>query len=453
MDFKFLNSFLWMAMLIITCFAVACGNEEHGQPDYEEKPLFNVAINFSTLSTREGNSLVTENIKSFRVIVTSSENGEEESDSSEESVNGETVQLNQFVTEASLASTFQYYLLWQTNKGTKNFYLFANEESVGNLSYSNGSSDETNLSELLNSFNVGDDASDLKSILTSAYFTPKYEINNSNCIYLPYTSIYEGVEVMNNNESYKMFLVPVATKFFFNFINYRPSDVYINGISLNSTNTDNYLFANVGESNLQMTLPGDSDSLFWIDWLDKVSKLSQDNCGYNQNQSFNTLYGWIWDYSIPTSEVNDPYVFVAPDTQLQIKGISYPETDEDNEDEGEEVEGIPGNYCAGPYYVPESKVNVEPPDTTKGGRQFQRYYLTIGMADSDPDNKDNPEFDMVEIDNLKALFRNTCVIINLVMRQGDVEIYAQIAPWIEQQSFGYVNEGNKPGFLNKSSGL
>lgn len=446
-----------MAGLLSLCFAISCRKEEKSQPiyEYKEDPLYSVAINFNTVSNRDATSPVIEKIKTFRLIITSYESLEGEAGSNAGSGTVETVQLNKVVTEESLASTFDYYLLWYTNKGTKNFYLFANEESVGPLSYSNTGYAETNLSAILNSYTVGSDASGLKSILTSAYFTPEYEPDaSSGSIYLPYTSIYEGIEIRDNNESYRMYLVPVATKFIFKFINYRPSEVYVNGISVNSINTDSYLIANVGDGNMTMTLLGETSSLYWVDWLAKVSALSQGNAEFGPNQSFNTLYGWIWDYNIPTSKVNEPYVFVASDTQLQIEGLSYYKDNTDNTDDGEEATGIPGTYTAGPFYVPESKVNVFEEANASGiVRQIQKYYLTIGLGDSDPENNDVPEFSEVEIDNLKALFRNTSVVITLVMRQGDVEIYAQIAPWTEQQSFGYVNEGNKPGFLNRSDGI
>ncbi|MCH5223252.1 MAG: hypothetical protein J1E82_04360 [Muribaculaceae bacterium] len=434
-----------VAGCLISCFATSCHNEKPDLPGFEEDRLYKMAINFSTVTTRDGNMKVLEKIKTFRIIITSMSSNSQEGEPDDmdgQTESKEIVQLNKLVTEESLASTFNYYLLWHTDLGTKNFYLFANEESVGNLSYSNGISEETNLKTLLNSFEPGSDASDLKSILTSAYFTPEYKEESGN-IYLPYTSMYEGIEMNENYKSLEMYLVPVATKFIFNFVNYRQNPVYIDGISINSTNVNSYLFANVGENNMQMTLPNATSSLYWVDWLAKVSELSHGNYGYSQNQSFNSLYGWIWDYNLPTPE--DYYSYVFPITQLEIPGFSYPDNEDGNE--GEEVEGTPGKYTAGPFYVPESKVNLSLPDPDNDGRVTQKYCLTIGLKDSVTENKDVPEFNDVEIENLNALFRNTCVIINLVMRQGDVEIYAQITPWIVKKVNGWVTEGNKPNFL------
>lgn len=439
-----------VAGCLISCFATSCNNENPDLPGFEEDRLYTMAINFSTVTTRDGNTKVLEKIKTFRIIITSmsSNSQEEESDDVDGPIESkEIVQLNKLVTEESLASTFNYYLLWHTDLGTKNFYLFANEESVGELSYSNVSQAKTNLTTLLNSFEPGSDASGLKSILTSAYFTPEYETDTSGNIYLPYTSMYEGIEMNENYKSLEMYLVPVATKFIFNFVNYRQYPVYIDGISIRSTNTENYLFANVGEKNMQMTLPEETSSLYWVDWLAEVSELSHGNYGYTPNQSFNSLYGWIWDYSIPTtSKVNETYVFFKSDNRLLIPGFSDLKNG-DGGDEGEEVEGTPETYTAGPFYVPESKVNSYYPDSSKDEREYQRYYLTIGLKDSVTENKDVPEFNDVEIENLNALFRNTCVIINLVMRQGDVEIYAEITPWIVKKVNGWVTEGNKPNFL------
>ncbi|MCH5241980.1 MAG: hypothetical protein J1F67_06105 [Muribaculaceae bacterium] len=451
MSIKFQNSCFWLAELILVCFVISCKNEEYDKSEYNEDKLYTVAINFSTTGTRASSSLVSERIKSFRIIITSkvSNSQEEGSDVDGTPESSEIVQLNKFVTEENLACAFNYYLLWHTDAGTKNFYLFANEESVGNLSYANGSSSETSLSTLLNSYKAGTKVSDLKSILTSAYFTPEYHIDDSGSIYLPYTSIYEGIEVTKPNDSLEMNLVPVATKFIFNFINYRSNYVYVNEISIKSTNTENYLFANVGEKNMQMTLSG--ETLYWVEWLAKISKLSHYNDSFGPNQSFNTLYGWIWDYQIPTNEENNPYVFLASENQLSISGISYPEADENDDDnETEEAAGIPGKNTAGPFYVPESKLNLsqeyvssDESDEPVLVRETQKYYLTISLEE-DSYNLDIPDFTEVEIDNLKALFRNTSVIINLVMRQGDIEIYGEIAPWNEQSVNGYVTEGNAP---------
>ena len=444
-----------LAGCLILCLATSCHNEDPHNPDNDKNLISTLTIDFSTLNSKAGNLSVTEKIQSFRIIITSLESSsqEENPDKETSTESTEIVQLNKLVNEENLASAFSYFLLWETSKGTKNFYLFANEESVGNLSYTDGSFKETDLSALLNSYTLGADATSLKSMLSSAYFTPQYEINESGNIYLPYTAIYEGIDVKDNNESLEMYLVPVATKFIFNFINYRHSMVYVNGISINSTNTDNYLFAKVGESNLQMTLPGETSSLYWVDWLAQVSELSQSNTEFSSNQSFNNRYGWIWDYTLPTSEQNDPYVFVPPSTPLSIPGLTYP-AEIENGNNSDEDSGVPGKVTAGPFYVPESKYNIFVESNESGIiRETQTYTLTIDFADSDPDNNEVPDFSDVEIDNLKALFRNTSVVINLVMRQGDIEIYSEIAPWTEQQSFGYVNEGNKPDFLKNSTGL
>ena len=396
---------------------------------------------------------VVERIKSLRVIAISK--GEEGED--------DVIEINRLVTFNDEASAdFGYAFTWHTTSGNKDFYIIANEESVPSISFEDAADNLlpkevktlTNLTALLNHYkatpNSGEfrltpstsskstadnktgesdmacDVAEFKKAINAVYFSPTYEIqeiqgDEKKQIFLPYTTCYENVEVkaLKDNgfkeNSKTMYLVPVATKFIFNFYNYRLSPVYVNEISMKSINTNNFLVPRVGETDLKKAFDGTEYA--WIDWLAKVSEASHDNMGFNENVDFNEKYGWISDYEMP-EETLEATTFVEQKNRI-------PGGDEDS----------PSKVSFGPYYRPESK--------KLKNADGQEYYLTISLDDT-VEGKQAPKLEDLLISNLKALFRNTCVIINVTMRDGDVEVYAEIADWNKKKANGWVVEGHEP---------
>lgn len=357
----------------------------------------------------------------------------------------DTIEVNQLVTfdiQGGIpAANFPYDFSCYTNSGYKKFYLLANEDQVPTITYADGNTSlPTNLTDLLESFQTGDQNIDeLEAALNSVCFSPQYTADVTGNIYLPYSSFYDNVfvsEIPENGEGLRstaeMFLVPVATKFSFNFTNNRDFGVDVTGISLKSINTANFLLAQVGASDQIKTIPDIAGSFYWVDWLAEISKLSQQAPGYYPNLSFNEKYGWISNYSLPfetTTNIPENYIFVGINESFTVPGV----LDSQN--------GEAGVYTAGPFYVPESKNFLDP--ITNTSFTDQMYYLTLLLQDTD-DTKKAPDFTDVNIPNLKALFRNTSVIINISMEQGDIEVYAEIAPWNQKSINGWVTEGGAP---------
>lgn len=381
----------------------------------QDKDQLRLVLRISSLDAGDSQSSdVTEKIKSLRVIILN------------EKPNGDKcLECNKKLETDFNANQFQHIFTWSTIEGIKHFFLIANEESV--LSVKTSSEEFERLSDLLNRY-IPDttETTDFAEVIKSVYFKPEsaYKISD-NSIYLPYTAYYYGYDIKKGEHlaevPYNMYLVPVATKFTFNFTNKRVHDVSINEISVTPIDTENFLIAHVGQNDIQKDFDGENE-LYWIDWLAKVSEKSHQEEDYNDNISFNQKYGWIADYDIPSS--------TKPNTQTlveQEQNISVP---------GKGKEGTTKKLQLGPYYLPESKSketnNVN--DVTE-----YNYYLTLDLEDKMVENK--PEFKNVKIDNLKSLFRNTSVIINIIMSEGDVEVYAEIADWNEKSVNGWVTEG------------
>lgn len=429
---------------VITLAMTAC---HHDIDIGKHNPNYRLAISISTIGSRADGSII-ERIKSLRIII----------------LDKDTVELNSHITLSdNPALGFSYTTLYHTYPGKKSFYLFANEESVDQISFINDNQedDPQSLTSLLNSIKRGNKKEIIENIFEKAFFDPVYEETNGT-IFLPYTAYYggeNGINVGENgiNEGEKdvfeaeFFLVPAAAKFLFNFTNNRNAGIKVNGISVNYVNTLNYLFAQVGPQNQYMTLKkedGTSNSLYWINWLKEVSALSDSHKEESDNQKFNQKYGWISDYLLPTEDYQ-PIYFITEGNQLNpgnnftINGVTY------SPDDLNEENPIPTEKSVGPFYVPESINFINPnpssndSDEDTSVEKDQTYYLTIDFEDTIEGNL-APEFEFQPIENLKALFRNTFVIINIVFNQGDVEIFAEIAPWDINSINGYVTEDNAP---------
>lgn len=380
-------------------------------------------------------------------------------------LNDGAVELNQYVippggTDAGVnMADLDYVFTARTVEGTKTFYLFANEESVENVEFftedgvSLPSDLPTNLHDYLEKIkpNVDDveAGENFENIIRSVYFEPDYTPDESGNIYLPYTSYYDpdytvGINSPSNITSpLQMYLVPVATKFMFRFVNYRPNPVDISNITVLSRNTEDFLFARVNE-------PDDSKifeekEYYWVDWLAKVSEASHESINPPDNVTFNEKYGWIENYNMPSQETV-PAVFIDPDAdpvETIDAGTPKKTGEEDGEDEGS-VEIEPGIQVLGPYYMPESRNMITYTDGPNETKEIQRYGLTLKIHDKSDLPDHGPVFENVAIDNLQALFRNTCVLITVTMRQGKVEVYAEINDWTRKSANGWLVEGNAP---------
>lgn len=408
-------------------------------PDIEDKD-FSVDPNRTILFldmralNPSSNASPQEKIKTVRVIITGESVGEDESDSPDGTpVASEIVECNRlYEFPTANASDFSYTLTWSSDNGRKSVYVIANEVSISEK-----------LTEKLNEYEEMSEVGDLLQWLNEYTFTPQYKADGDN-IYLPYTySKTDFLPLSGQVNAVNCWLVPAATKFIFHFQNKRNADVRVNGISMAYVNAKSYLLPHIAEDAQYMEYGG--ESLYWPDWLAMVSQLSWNYPEFGENDGFNQLYGWITDYSVPVPSDSHIFDFISPNGPDVFTVPAATETVTDDV-----KETVPGVYITGVYYLPES-VNynnpVEPEASNSTGtienRDGQSYYLTILLEDTGSGTA--PKFENVLIPNLNALFRNTFVVIQMVMGQGDIEIFATIAPWNIKTANGWVSEGNAPG--------
>ena len=423
---EYIKSFIFVFICAIgmnSCVYDSYSDDDGAGDVVDENGLF-LVLRISPLSTigedNIGNSY--EKIKSLRIIILSDD----------------AIEVNEYIDKPEMsASGFNY--IRQITAGKKDIYLIANENSVTGIKYYNKDdiSLPADLYELLEKYKPNAETNaDFANVINSVYFSfPYYESQKQeSAVYLPYVSHYSDIQVKENETSdpIQMYLVPVATKFIFNFYNYRPNIVYVNEISMKYVNEDNFLVPHVGETDLKKTF--DEEEYDWIDWLAKVSEASHNNMGFDDNVNFNDQYGWIFDYEMPTEAI-EKTVFVEGKKE-EIYSV-HRRVDEET----------PSTLSLGPFYRPESRnlketnLNTveEDGDNEATNSNEQMYYLTLLLEDTN-----ERKFEDLLIPNLKALFRNTCVIINVTMRDGDVEVYAQIHDWTEQKVNGWVTEGQEP---------
>lgn len=441
MKFLSINNLFWnicLPLLLLT----SCIGEDGICPDPDHGISFDgkvqLAIHIAPVNTITANNtdyFNSEKIKSLRIILVSTDTVS----------SADTIEFNKYipVSDGGMpVKDFQYDYVWKTKPGKKKFYILANEESVGNYSLlSSGDNDtpgsavqpDSNLTKLLDGYLEGTVAGNLVETMNSIYFTPKYESTGNNT-FLPYSSVYDNIMIEEKDQQrVSMFLVPVATKFIFNFTNARQFPVVVNGISLTYTNTESFLFGHVGSNDSIKTLDG--NPFYWVDWLAQISILSQEYPGYYPNIGFNELYGWISDYDLPSDD-KITSVLIAQGESFTIQGTENYDTDD----------AVPGTGMAGPFYVPESRNFIDPRSPSSEPEDYQMYYLTFNFTDT----RDNSPLELADeylyIDNLNALFRNTFCIINVRLGQGDVDVYAEIADWNQKSIQGWVNEGQaRPG--------
>ena len=415
----FKTYFSFVIAMLCFCGLSACTGDYDDETESEAaKTLMVFRVSPVSSSTRSSENIITEKIKSLRAII----------------VDEGKIGLDSMVyKDASDADKFETAFTYSTTPGTKKVYLIANEESVtGENNFPDGN---VSLTEWLETIKKGDAASDFETLINNIYFAPQYNIEN-NSIYLPYTAYYEiTVEKGRKEEDLvNMYLVPVATKFMFRFQNYRSNAVSVNGISMSATNQDNYLMAHIGSTDWNKSLNG--TTYYWIDWLKKVSEESWKNLDFQDNVGFNTKYGWISDYDMPnaTTQVRN---FIASGSEEAGKAV--PEREDENK---------PGTLSFGPYYCPESKhMKKIDENGTESASNEQNYYLTLSLTDEKKGT--SPSFVNVPITNLQALFRNTYVIINVIMRENDTyEIYVDVDPWDEKDLNPSAGLDNKDGVID-----
>lgn len=362
-------------------FMVACSSQEESLPEEISEAILYLNIEPVGL-TRAGTATLPDNEKmhSVRVIVLH-ENG--------------TVEHNKFYSLDG-AQVQRAILLKVTPDEKKKIYLFANEESVSAVE---GVADvNSTLSAFFHTYVEG--MSGFEDAVNGLYFAPDYSAGKP----IPMSSMYEIDFPEKGNFDGVFYVVRVATKFTVNFKNWRGEEVTVENFTIASHADRNFLMAHVSSYPKILNLETNQPYPTWIDWLKAVSDASNEDSDAATNR-----FGWLTDYRLPEQTTAKVY------THEGLK-IGKPTVDIENSDNSE-----PGVANVVPvFYLPESK-NLKQEGATIVGEQ--EYTLSINIVG-------RAEPFVCKLDKLKALFRNTHLVVNITMYNSN-EIVVDVIPYSE----------------------
>lgn len=219
----------------------------------------------------------------------------------------------------------------------------------------------------------------------------------------------------------EMNIVRAATKISYRFINYRTSKITVNSVGVSRTANCMYLMPRVGESDQMKVFDG--ASMPWIDWLRKVSDESQVNLQYPgptnpglHDPGLADKRGWILNYDVPSSAVYG--------VEQLTMNLALPA------DMGEGAKPVVSDE----FYMHESRFGAAADGT-------QTYTMAFNLTEFkrldglDDDGKPQYEtagspvsMDGIKFENLKALFRNTHVLVDVEISS---EIFVRVIPYAE----------------------
>ena len=361
-------------------FMVACSSQEESLPeDTTEAALY---LNIATMGqTRASTTELPNNEKmqSLRVVVLHE---------------NETVEHNRYYSLEG-AQAQKYILLKVKPNEKKKIFLFANEESVSKVEGVNVAGKNQTLTAFFNSYTEG--ASSFEAAVNGLYFAPDYSDGKP----IPMSSMYEIDFPKKGNFDGTFYVVRVATKFTMNFMNWRGEEVKVDKFTIAYHADKNFLMAHVNDSEQNRLL---FNGKTWIDWLKEVSDASSEDDDYATTEAA----GWLKDYELPV-QANKAITYTHGTVTVgkPTVDINYPDNSK------------PGVAEKAPvFYLPES-MNLKA-GTTDGE---QEYTLTINI-----DGGTKPF--VRKLPNLKALFRNTHVVVNITMYNSN-EIVVDVIPYSE----------------------
>lgn len=360
-------------------FMVACSSREESLPEEISEAILH--LNVEPIGrTRAGTTAELpdkEKMRSVRIIVLHND--------------GKVEHNRHFSLENALAE--KTILLKVTPNEKKKIFLFANEKSVSSVEGVTVEGENKTLTAFFNSYTEG--MSGFEDEVNELYFAPDYSVEEP----IPMSSMYE-IDFKEGREDYKFYLVRVATKFTVNFFNWRGEEVTVENFSIESHADKNFLMAHVNSYPDTQNPETYQKYPTWIDWLKAVSDASNEDSDAATNR-----FGWLTDYRLPEQTTAKVY------THEGLK-IGKPTVDIENPDNSE-----PGVANVVPvFYLPESK-------NLKAGATEQEYILTIKIAG-------RAETFVCKLDKLKALFRNTHLVVNITMYNSN-EIVVDVIPYSE----------------------
>ena len=289
-----------------------------------------------------------------------------------------TVEHNMYIDFGEIPQTECYRIFKVTRNETKKIYLIANEENVS-----------TDLHEQLETLTTGNTT--FASIVDNFVFIPDYKNP------IPMSSVYDVPVQAENLVEREFYLVRAATKFAFRFTNKRKSKVSIDAIHISDIAGATYLIPHKREP---LFMSFDDESLYWINWLKKVADESQQS---PDDVELADKRGWIQAYDIPSETSHQEVTVNGP---LEVPSMT-----------GDQ----PGKAVFPVFYLPESK-KLKAGSATYGE---QEYTLKLDMSENGKELSFTKTFP-----NLKALFRNTHVLVDITFTEKD-EVKVQVVPYAE----------------------
>lgn len=289
-----------------------------------------------------------------------------------------TVEHNMYIDFGEIPQTECYRIFKVTRNETKKIYLIANEENAS-----------TDLHEQLETLTTGNTT--FASIVDNFVFIPDYKNP------IPMSSVYDVPVKAENLVEREFYLVRAATKFAFRFTNKRKSKVSIDAIHISDIAGATYLIPHKREP---LFMSFDDESLYWINWLKKVADESQQS---PDDVELADKRGWIQAYDIPSETSHQEVTVNGP---LEVPSMT-----------GDQ----PGKAVFPVFYLPESK-KLKAGSATYGE---QEYTLKLDMSENAKELSFTKTFP-----NLKALFRNTHVLVDITFTEKD-EVKVQVVPYAE----------------------
>ena len=364
---------------------VACGSQEDFLPD-ESGAEVNMLFNVQTVSpSRSDVSTLTDNerMHNLRIVILHPDG---------------TVEHNRFYALDTPGDRFDI-LLKVTPSETKQVYFFANEEAVTQADGTGSSLSGSSLTKIFENYFPGDPG--FADAVNDLYFQPDYSRN------IPMSSHYEVTVPAKGIEQKTFYIVRVATKFTVNFRNWRGQDLQVNELSIASHADRNFLMAHVLNTPQNQAL---FNGKSWIEWLKDVSDASSGNDSYETTEAA----GWLKDYELPSTAQTQTYTYDRGHISIAAATIDTPGT------------------ASAEFYLPESK-NLKS-GATDGE---QEYTLRLKIKEGDAEQ----EFS-VALPNLKALFRNTNVVVNITIDKN-LEMVVDVIPFTSVSvtpDYGLVKE-------------
>ena len=289
-----------------------------------------------------------------------------------------TVEHNMYIDFGEIPQTECYRIFKVTRNETKKIYLIANEENAS-----------TDLHEQLETLTTGNTT--FASIVDNFVFIPDYKNP------IPMSSVYDVPVKAENLVEREFYLVRAATKFAFRFTNKRKSKVSIDAIHISDIAGATYLIPHKREP---LFMSFDDESLYWINWLKKVADESQQS---PDDVELADKRGWIQAYDIPSETSHQEVTVNGP---LEVPSMT-----------GDQ----PGKAVFPVFYLPASK-KLKAGSATYGE---QEYTLKLDMSENGKELSFTKTFP-----NLKALFRNTHVLVDITFTEKD-EVKVQVVPYAE----------------------